>query len=104
MNRPSHLGELLDRVQCGAVRPPRQVKRDVPAALEVVCLKAMALRPADRYAAVLALAADPEGVRTRTTKARRLPEAAGRPGTKTVTALLAGPTPSKTEGRRRPGE
>src|SRR5262249_15219072 len=38
--------------------PPRQVKRDVPRALEAVCLKAMAPRKQDRYAGALALADD----------------------------------------------
>jgi tetratricopeptide (TPR) repeat protein/tRNA A-37 threonylcarbamoyl transferase component Bud32 len=33
----------------GEVVPPRQVNRSVPAALEAVCLKAMAGRPAGRY-------------------------------------------------------
>src|SRR5262249_5541134 len=40
--------------------PPRQRKRDVPPALEAVCLKAMAQQPEDRYATVQALAADIE--------------------------------------------
>src|SRR5262249_14231032 len=33
----------------GAPAPPRQVNRAVPAALEAVCLRAMAARPEDRY-------------------------------------------------------
>jgi tetratricopeptide (TPR) repeat protein len=52
--------EILRRVQHGEVPPARQVNPDVPAALEAVCQKAMALRPADRYATPLALAADIE--------------------------------------------
>jgi serine/threonine-protein kinase len=33
----------------GSIVPPRRVKADVPRALEAICLKAMAARPADRY-------------------------------------------------------
>jgi serine/threonine-protein kinase len=51
-------GEVLRQVQRGAVAPPRKVKPATPAALEAVCLKAMALRPEDRYATALELAAD----------------------------------------------
>jgi serine/threonine-protein kinase len=53
-------GEVLRQVQAGAFAPPRQVKRAVPAALEAVCLKGMALRPADRYGSARALADDIE--------------------------------------------
>jgi hypothetical protein len=53
-------GEILRQVQRGAFPPPRQVKKDVPAALEAVCLKAMALRPEQRYETALALAEDVE--------------------------------------------
>jgi tetratricopeptide (TPR) repeat protein/tRNA A-37 threonylcarbamoyl transferase component Bud32 len=52
--------DLLQRVQRGEVVPPRRVQPSVPAALEAVCLKAMALRPQDRYVTALALAADVE--------------------------------------------
>jgi serine/threonine protein kinase/tetratricopeptide (TPR) repeat protein len=50
----------LVRVQFGEFPPPRQVNRRVPAALEAVCLKAMALRPRDRYASARDLANDLE--------------------------------------------
>jgi tetratricopeptide (TPR) repeat protein len=53
-------GEVLRRVQRGAFPPPRAVKRAVPAALEAVCLKALALRPGDRYGTARALADDIE--------------------------------------------
>jgi serine/threonine-protein kinase len=60
----SHRGDnpldVLRRVQSGKVDPPRKLKKDVPAALEAVCLKAMARKPADRYPSALALAADVE--------------------------------------------
>jgi serine/threonine-protein kinase len=51
---------VLMRVQEGDVPPPRQVNPGVPPALEAVCRKAMALRPADRYASARALADDVE--------------------------------------------
>src|SRR5262245_25087729 len=41
--------ELLQKIQRGDFARPRQVKPDVPRALEAVCLKAMALQPAGRY-------------------------------------------------------
>jgi non-specific serine/threonine protein kinase/serine/threonine-protein kinase len=53
-------GALLQQVQRGAWRPPRQVKANTPAALNAICCKAMALQPEDRYATALALAADVE--------------------------------------------
>jgi serine/threonine protein kinase/tetratricopeptide (TPR) repeat protein len=43
------LGELLRRVQRGEVVRPRQRVADVPAPLDAICLKAMALAPTDRY-------------------------------------------------------
>jgi eukaryotic-like serine/threonine-protein kinase len=55
-----HVGEVLAKVVRGDFPPPRQVKRAVPAALEAICLRAMALRPANRYAAPRALADDVE--------------------------------------------
>jgi serine/threonine protein kinase/Flp pilus assembly protein TadD len=54
------VGEVLRRVERGEFPPPRQVKREAPAALEAVCLKAMALRLQDRYPTPRALAADVE--------------------------------------------
>jgi tetratricopeptide (TPR) repeat protein len=53
-------GALLQLVQKGDFPALRQVKRNVPAALQAICLKAMALRPEDRYASVRALADDVE--------------------------------------------
>jgi serine/threonine-protein kinase len=52
------VNEVLGRVQRADFPPPRVVKAGVPAALEAVCLKAMALRPADRYGTARALADD----------------------------------------------
>jgi eukaryotic-like serine/threonine-protein kinase len=54
------IGEILQKVQGGNFPPPRQVKRTVPAALEAICLRAMSLKPADRYASPRALADDVE--------------------------------------------
>jgi serine/threonine protein kinase/tetratricopeptide (TPR) repeat protein len=52
--------EVMQLVQRGAVMAPRQVKKEVPPALEAVCLKAMALKPEDRYPTAQDLAADIE--------------------------------------------
>jgi serine/threonine-protein kinase len=54
------VGTVLRKVQAGDFRQPRQVGRDVPPALEAVCLKATALRPGDRYPSARALAQDIE--------------------------------------------
>jgi tetratricopeptide (TPR) repeat protein/tRNA A-37 threonylcarbamoyl transferase component Bud32 len=51
---------VLALVRLGQLVPPRQVKPDTPPALDAVCRKAMALRPTDRYASALALAAEVE--------------------------------------------
>jgi tRNA A-37 threonylcarbamoyl transferase component Bud32 len=52
--------EALQRARRGEFPPPRQVRRDVPRALEAVCLKAMARKPEDRYATALGLPTDVE--------------------------------------------
>ncbi len=52
------LGEVLRRVQKGEFVPPRQVDPRLDAALEAVCLKAMANRPEDRYTSCRELADD----------------------------------------------
>jgi serine/threonine protein kinase len=54
------VGEVLRKVQQGEWRPPRQMKPDVPPALDAVCCKALALRPEERYGSALELAADVE--------------------------------------------
>src|SRR5207237_394580 len=51
---------VLAKVERGQFPPPRQVKPDTPPALDAICRKAMALRPADRYLTALDLAADVE--------------------------------------------
>jgi serine/threonine-protein kinase len=50
----------LDAVQKGHFPPPRSVNPAVPRALEAVCLKAMALKSADRYAAAQEIAKEIE--------------------------------------------
>src|SRR5262249_30124327 len=51
---------VLQKVQKGVFPPPRQIKGQVPAALEAVCLKAMALKPQERYATPRELAEEIE--------------------------------------------
>ena len=55
-----NLATLLDRVKRGDFPPPHEVCRQVPRPLEAICLKAMALRPEDRYASPRDLAGDLE--------------------------------------------
>src|SRR5262249_43812131 len=47
-------------VTSGQFPRPRSIARDVPQALEAICLKAMALQPSDRYAGAQDIAADLE--------------------------------------------
>jgi serine/threonine protein kinase/tetratricopeptide (TPR) repeat protein len=58
--RGGDVGAVLRQVQRGDFPRPRAAEPSVPAALEAVCLKAMALRPEDRYASPRALADDVE--------------------------------------------
>jgi serine/threonine-protein kinase len=52
--------EVLQQVRAGNLRPPREVSAHVPAALDAVCLKAMARKPEDRYSSARDLATDLE--------------------------------------------
>src|SRR5262249_42402148 len=54
------VGAVLNQVQRGDFAPPRRLSRQVPAALEAICLKAMALSAPARYASARALADDLE--------------------------------------------
>jgi WD40 repeat protein/tRNA A-37 threonylcarbamoyl transferase component Bud32 len=54
------LDEVLRKVQRGEFSRPRLVNSRLPSALEAICLKAMALRPADRYTDARELADDVE--------------------------------------------
>jgi serine/threonine protein kinase/tetratricopeptide (TPR) repeat protein len=61
--RPPFAGEAVDvipAVRRGDFRSPRQVDSSIDRALEAVCLKAMALKPEDRYGSCRALAEDIE--------------------------------------------
>jgi len=57
---PSRRSDATTKVREGQFPTPRQVRRDIPKALEAICLKAMALRPEDRYPSARALADDIE--------------------------------------------
>jgi serine/threonine-protein kinase len=50
--------KLLIRVQEGDFPRPREINPNTPAALQAICLKAMALVPSDRYPSARALAED----------------------------------------------
>jgi serine/threonine protein kinase/formylglycine-generating enzyme required for sulfatase activity len=54
------LQKVLRQVQQGEFPPPRRINPQVPAALEAICLKAMALRPEARYPTARALGEDVE--------------------------------------------
>jgi eukaryotic-like serine/threonine-protein kinase len=49
---------ILEKVRRGDWLPPRQLKKETPAALEAICCKAMALIAEERYATALELADD----------------------------------------------
>lgn len=55
-----NLAQLLERVRRGDLLPPRAIRPDLPAALEAICLKAMAREPAERYASPRILAEELE--------------------------------------------
>jgi serine/threonine-protein kinase len=50
--------EILARAIGREIAPPRSVNPNIPLTLEAVCLKALAMRPADRYPTARALADD----------------------------------------------
>ncbi len=52
--------EMLQNVRSGRLRRPRELVSSIAPALESICLKAMALDPADRYPSALHLAQDVE--------------------------------------------
>jgi WD40 repeat protein len=56
----SDIATVLRKVKTGELIPPRQVNRRVPAGLEAICLKAMALDPQARYSTPRELARDLE--------------------------------------------
>ena len=54
--RQKRLGRLIEAVQSGAMAKPRQLDPLVDPALEAICLRAMAVEPADRYPTAAAVA------------------------------------------------
>ena len=52
--------DWIEQLRLGKYRPPREIQPLVPKALEAVCLKAMSLKPEDRYSSPLELATDLE--------------------------------------------
>ncbi|MCH7728204.1 MAG: hypothetical protein IH991_17260, partial [Planctomycetes bacterium] len=56
----SSLREILNRVQSGNFRDPRDVLSTIPSVLEAICLRAMALNVDDRYESAMDLAEDLE--------------------------------------------
>jgi serine/threonine-protein kinase len=52
--------DVLRQVRAGDFPPPRTVSAHVPGALEAICLKAMAVRPQDRYPSARAVAEELE--------------------------------------------
>jgi WD40 repeat protein/tRNA A-37 threonylcarbamoyl transferase component Bud32 len=56
----AHVADILSNVRRGDFLRPRQVRAAVPPALEAICLKAMAQRPAERYVSPRHLADDIE--------------------------------------------
>jgi serine/threonine-protein kinase len=56
----SDAGDVLQKVRNGEIAPPRSINADIPAPLEAICLKAMALDPNHRYASCAKLVGDIE--------------------------------------------
>ena len=54
------VSKIAERVERGEFERPRLVCKDVPAALEAICLKAMRLNPRERYVSASDMAADLE--------------------------------------------
>jgi serine/threonine-protein kinase len=62
-NKPpfeGNVAEVLEQVRQGSWAPPRTVNPQVPAGLDAICRKAMALRPEGRYGSPLELAEEVE--------------------------------------------
>jgi WD40 repeat protein len=52
--------DAVERVATGAIPPPRRLVPEIPRILDRICRKAMAVRPADRYASAQELGSDVE--------------------------------------------
>lgn len=55
---PDDTTQQLERIRQGKFPSPRSIKSDLPAPLESICLRAMALKPEDRYQSPSELAVD----------------------------------------------
>jgi Protein kinase domain len=53
----ANLDEILEHARTADIRPPRQFDPTIPAAIESVCVKALAMAPENRYATALEFAA-----------------------------------------------
>jgi serine/threonine-protein kinase len=53
---------VMNRVLNGEIVPPREVRPQVPARLDAICMKAMASEPSDRYATAAELEAEIEAL------------------------------------------
>ncbi len=51
---------MMQAIRRGAIKPPREIRHDIPVALEAICMKALRLKPKDRYESASLLAADIE--------------------------------------------
>jgi serine/threonine-protein kinase len=58
--RDNEAGDLLRKVQNGDFVPPCRLKPEIPPPLEAICLKAMSVRPEDRYPLAGSLASEIE--------------------------------------------
>jgi tetratricopeptide (TPR) repeat protein len=56
----SKISDFLKKVERGEFKRPREIRQDVPRALEAICLKAMATQPLERYESAFQLAEDIE--------------------------------------------
>jgi serine/threonine-protein kinase len=56
----ANVSAVLIKIQTGAFDSPRQIRADVPPALEAICLRAMKLKPEERYPDARALGLDIE--------------------------------------------
>ena len=57
---PGNWPQMQQRIQQGEFPRPRQVNPKVPWAIQAICLKAMAIKPEDRYSSATALGVDVE--------------------------------------------
>jgi serine/threonine-protein kinase len=55
-----HVGDAYERILAGDIPPPQSINPRIAPALEAICLKALALKPEDRYATAQELKADLE--------------------------------------------